>query len=227
MANRERLQRAFYARDTLTVARHLLGQRLVRILDGSTGLAAGGSTELAAGGQRLSGRIVEVEAYIGQGDQACHAARGLTPRTKVMFGPPGFAYVYFIYGMYHCLNVVTEPEGFPAAVLIRALEPLEGLPLMRHLRQNRPDDKLTNGPGKLCQALSITREMNGADLVSNEVLYIEKETPVPDEAVQTTPRINVRGDERALTVPWRFVIRGSPFCSRRQVSGRAEEAEHP
>ena len=211
MANRERLQRAFYARDTLTVARHLLGQRLVRILDG----------------QRFSGRIVEVEAYIGQGDQACHAARGLTPRTKVMFGPPGFAYVYFIYGMYHCLNVVTEREGFPAAVLIRALEPLEGLPLMRHLRQNRPDDKLTNGPGKLCQALGITREMNGADLVSNEVLFIEKETPVSDEAVQTTPRINVRGDERALTVPWRFLIKESPFCSRRSVSGKAEEAEQP
>ena len=231
MANRERLQRAFYARDTLTVARHLLGQRLVRILDSSTGLTADGSTELAAGGQRLSGRIVEVEAYIGQGDQACHAARGLTPRTKVMFGPPGFAYVYFIYGMYHCLNVVTEREGFPAAVLIRALEPLEGLPLMRHLRQNRPDGELTNGPGKLCQALGITREMNGIDMVRSDVLFIEKETeketPVPDEAVQTTPRIGVRGDERALTVPWRFVIRGSPFCSRRQVSGRAEEAEHP
>ena len=216
MANRERLQRAFYARDTLTVARHLLGQRLVRIVNG----------------QRLSGRIVEVEAYIGQGDQACHAARGLTPRTKVMFGPPGFAYVYFIYGMHHCLNVVTEREGFPAAVLIRALEPLEGLPLMRHLRQNRPDDKLTNGPGKLCQALGITREMNSIDMVRSDVLFIEKEaeketekeTPVPDEAVQTTPRINVRGDERALTVPWRFLIKESPFCSRRSVTGKAE---HP
>jgi len=216
VANRERLQRAFYARDTLTVARHLLGQRLVRIVNG----------------QRLSGRIVEVEAYIGQGDQACHAARGLTPRTKVMFGPPGFAYVYFIYGMHHCLNVVTEREGFPAAVLIRALEPLEGLPLMRHLRQNRPDDKLTNGPGKLCQALGITREMNSIDMVRSDVLFIEKEaeketekeTPVPDEAVQTTPRINVRGDERALTVPWRFLIKESPFCSRRSVTGKAE---HP
>ena len=227
MGNGERLQRAFYARDTLTVARHLLGQRLVRILDGSTGLTAGGSTEFAAGGQRLSGRIVEVEAYIGQGDQACHAARGLTPRTKVMFGPPGRAYVYFIYGMYHCLNVVTEREGFPAAVLIRALEPLEGLPLMRRHRPGHLDQELTNGPGKFCQALGITREMNGIDMARSEVLFIEKETPVPDEAVQTTPRINVRGDERALTVRWRFVIRGSPFCSRRSVSGKEEEAEHP
>ena len=195
----KRLARAFYARETLTVARQLLGQRLVRILHG----------------QRLTGRIVEVEAYIGQQDRACHAARGRTPRTAVMFGPPGTAYVYFIYGMHHCLNVVTEQEGFPAAVLIRALEPLEGLPLMRRQRPGRPDHELTNGPGKLCQALSIGREMNGLDLVSSAVLFIEEDTPVPDAAVQTTPRVNVRGDEQALTAPWRFLIGDNPFRSRR------------
>ncbi len=199
MVNRTRLPRQFYARPTLTVARQLLGQRLVRILHG----------------QRLTGRIVEVEAYIGQQDQACHAARGRTPRTAVMFGPPGTAYVYFIYGMHHCLNVVTEQEGFPAAVLIRALEPLEGLPLMRRQRPGRPDHELTNGPGKLCQALSIGREMNGVDLVSSAVLFIEEDAPVPDEAVQTTPRVNVRGDKQALTAPWRFLIGDNPLRSRR------------
>ena len=199
MVNRTRLPRQFYARPTLTVARQLLGQRLVRILHG----------------QRLTGRIVEVEAYIGQQDQACHAARGRTPRTAVMFGPPGTAYVYFIYGMHHCLNVVTEQEGFPAAVLIRALEPLEGLPLMRRQRPGRPDRELTNGPGKLCQALSIGREMNGVDLVSSAVLFIEEDAPVPDEAVQTTPRVNVRGDKQALTAPWRFLIGDNPLRSRR------------
>jgi len=199
MENKARLKREFYARDTLTVARQLLGQRLVRILDG----------------QRLSGRIVEVEAYIGQADQACHAARGLTPRTAVMFGPPGHAYIYFIYGMHHCLNVVTEQEGFPAAVLIRALEPLEGLPIMRRHRPCRPDHELANGPGKLCQALGITRALNGVDLVTSDVLFIEEDAPVPDEEVQTTPRIGVRGDERALTVPWRFLLRDCPFCSCR------------
>ena len=199
MVNRTRLPRQFYARPTLTVARQLLGQRLVRILHG----------------QRLTGRIVEVEAYIGQQDRACHAARGRTPRTAVMFGPPGTAYVYFIYGMHHCLNVVTEQEGFPAAVLIRALEPLEGLPLMRRQRPGRPDHELTNGPGKLCQALSIGREMNGVDLVSSAVLFIEEDAPVPDEAVQTTPRVNVRGDKQALTAPWRFLIGDNPLRSRR------------
>jgi DNA-3-methyladenine glycosylase len=184
------LPHEFYARDTLRVARELLGQRLVRVLDG----------------ERLSGRIVETEAYIGEADLACHAARGLTPRTAVMFGPPGHAYVYFIYGMHHCLNVVTEHEGFAAAVLIRALEPLEGLAAMRSHRGNRADGQLANGPGKLCQALQITRELNGVDLVTSNVLYLETDDPIPAEAVLATPRVNVRGDERALTVPWRFCV---------------------
>ena len=197
VSRRVRLERGFYARDTVSVARELLGQQLVRILDG----------------QRLSGRIVETEAYV-QGDEACHATRGKTNRTEVMFGPPGHAYVYFIYGMHHCLNAVTEREGFAGAVLIRALEPLEGLQTMHARRNGRPERQLTNGPGKLCQALAVGREMNGVDLVRSEVVFIEADARVDDKVVLTTPRINVRGDELALTFPWRFVIGDSPFRSR-------------
>ncbi|MBC7249445.1 MAG: DNA-3-methyladenine glycosylase [Anaerolineae bacterium] len=192
------LPREFYARDTLLVARELLGQRLVRWLNG----------------ERLSGRIVEVEAYIGETDQACHASCGRTARNAVMYGPPGHAYVYLIYGMHHCLNVVTEREGFPAAVLIRALEPLEGVATMRRLRPGRPDRELTNGPAKLCQALDIDRTFNGIDLCARGPLFIEAGTPVNETNVGTGPRVGVRGDERALTAPWRFFVRGNPFVSR-------------
>lgn len=194
-----RLPREFYDRDTLLVARELLGQRLVRLLNG----------------ERLVGRIVEVEAYIGETDQACHASCGRTARNAVMYGPPGHAYVYFIYGMHHCLNVVTEGEGFPAAVLIRALEPLAGGAAMRRLRQGRPDRELTNGPAKLCQALNIDRTFNGIDLCAPGPLFIEAGTPVNEAEVGTGPRVGVRGDEQALTAPWRFFVRSNPFVSRR------------
>lgn len=194
----DRLRRDFYRRSTLTVARELLGQRLVRILDG----------------QRLSGLIVEVEAYIGEDDAACHAACGRTPRNEVMYGPPGYAYVYFIYGMHHCLNVVTEETGFPAAVLIRALEPLEGLDIMRRYRSGRPDRELTNGPAKLCQALAIEMGFNGVDLCTGEGLFIEECRMVAQEEVGTSPRIGIKADELAMSVPWRFYLQGNAFVSR-------------
>ncbi len=187
-----RLDRAFFARDTLTVARALLGQRLVRLLDG----------------ERLAGHIVEVEAYIGEDDLASHARFGRTRRNAPMYGPPGHAYVYFIYGMHHCLNVVTDREEFPAAVLIRALEPLEGSEMMRLWRRGAPDGQLTNGPARLCQALAIDRRFDGADLCAPDaLLFIERDVHVPDEAVIAGPRVGVRGDERARTVPWRFYVR--------------------
>jgi DNA-3-methyladenine glycosylase len=195
-----RLERPFYARDTLTVARELLGQHLVRHLDG----------------QRVSGRIVEVEAYVGEEDRACHAAPGRTARNAVMYGPPGHAYVYFIYGMHHCFNVVTEREGYPAAVLVRALEPLEGLDAMRLHRAGREGVALTNGPAKLCYALAIDRALNGADLVTGRELWIERGDPLPDGGVATGPRVGVRGDERALTVPWRFWAVGSRYVSKQR-----------
>lgn len=211
-----RLGRGFFAHDTLAVARDLLGRRLVRILDGD----------------RLSGRVVEVEAYVGEEDQACHASCGPTERNAPMYGPPGHAYVYLIYGVHHCFNIVTEIEGYPAAVLIRALEPLEGLDEMRARRwpesfdrlgtggvegrHNRPDAQLTSGPGRLCQALGIDRRLDGSDLCApNAQLFVESGEPVPDDHAATGPRIGVRGDEAALSVPWRFYLRGNRHVSRR------------
>lgn len=205
-----RIGRDFFARDTLAVARGLLGQRLVRVLNG----------------ERLAGRIVEVEAYIGEEDMASHARFGPTPRNAPMYGPPGHAYVYFIYGMYHCLNVVTERAGFPAAVLIRALEPLEGVETMRALRSRKRAGHarshsrlsgagLTGGPARLCQALAIDRRFDGADMCApTALLFIEQDAGVPDISVVAGPRIGVRGDERALTVPWRFYVRDHQCESR-------------
>jgi DNA-3-methyladenine glycosylase len=194
-----RLSREFFARDTLTAARDLLGQRLVRVRNGT----------------RLCGRIVEVEAYVGEDDQASHARFGRTDRNAAMFGPPGHAYVYFVYGMHHCLNVVAEREGYPAAVLIRAIEPLEGVDTMRRRRGGRPDLQLTSGPARLCQAMGIDRRFDGADLCAAEaLLFIEKDDSVPDEAVVAGPRVGVRGDEAAVTCPWRFSVRGNRFVSR-------------
>ena len=203
-----RLTREFCVRDTLTVARELLGQRLVRRL----------------AGQELVGRIVEVEAYV-QDDAACHASRGRTARNAVMFGPPGHAYVYFIYGMHYCLNVVTEPEGSAAAVLFRAVEPLAGIDVMRLNRGGRQGVELTNGPAKLCSALGIDRALNGTDLVAGQALWLERGVAVEDACVASGPRIGVRGDERALTVPWRLWVRGHPYVSRARAAGAPRQ--HP
>ena len=194
----DRLPRAFYRRDTLAVARDLLGQRLVRV----------------SKGVRVAGRIVEVEAYDGARDSASHAHRGPTERNASMFGPPGHAYIYFIYGMHHCFNVVTEPEGHGAAVLVRSLEPVEGIEGMRARRGGREGRALANGPAKLCYALAIDRTLDGADLVEGEVLWIEREEAVPEERVARGPRVGVRGDEWAVSVPWRFWIEGNPCISR-------------
>jgi DNA-3-methyladenine glycosylase len=193
-----RLGRGFFDRDTLEVARELLGRRLVRMLEG----------------KRLSGRIVEAEAYVGEEDEASHASPGPTKRNASMYGPPGHAYVYLIYGMYTCFNVVTGQKGFPAAVLVRALEPVEGLQTMRERRGGRPDDQLTSGPGRLCEALAIDLQFDGVDLCSPEArLFLEVGESVPDERVIAGPRVNVRGDDVALSVPWRFYVEGSRYVS--------------
>lgn len=202
------LPRHFFSRDTLQVARDLLGQVLVRVLDG----------------ERLSGRIVEVEAYIGEDDLASHARFGRTPRNEAMYGPPGHAYVYQIYGLHYCLNIVTEAEGFPAAVLIRALEPLEGLEQMRRRRGVEDPLLLTSGPARLCQAMEIDRRLDKADMCAPDaVLFVEPGPPVPDDQVATGPRVGVQGDLRARTVPWRFYIRDHPCVSRQGGTTRRRE----
>lgn len=191
------LDRGFFARDTEIVARELLG--CVLECRTSDGVAAG--------------RIVETEAYIGPQDLACHASRGRTARTDVMFGPPGHAYVYFIYGFYNMLNLVTEAKDHPAAVLIRAVEPTRGIELMKTRRQNGALRNLASGPGKLCQAFAIDRSLNGADL-RGDVLFVEdRGDPIPK--FQATPRIGVDYAGKWKSKPYRFIVRGNEFVSRR------------
>lgn len=187
-----KLPRDFYARDTRAVARALLGKVLVH----------------QDGGVRRAARIVETEAYHGPGDRASHARAGPTPRAAIMFGPPGVAYVYLIYGISHCVNVVTGPEGFPAAVLLRAGEPLEGC-----LHSTR-------GPGNLCRALAIRREHdNGRDLLGGD-LYLE-DAPPPPERILASPRVNVDHAGAWAEKPWRFSLEGSPWVSGRISARRA------
>ena len=182
------LAREFYNRPTLTVARELLGERLVRILDGV----------------RLVGIITEAEAYIGEEDLGCHAKSGQTKRNAVMFGPPGHAYVYFTYGMHWMLNAVTEWDGFPAAVLIRAFEPLEGQDIISSRRQGRD----TLGPAKMTQALGIDGSLNGIDLCDpRSGLWIEAGLPVDEKDIITGPRVGLYTvPEPWKSIPWRFRI---------------------
>jgi DNA-3-methyladenine glycosylase len=185
------LKRDFYDRPAIEVARDCLGKILVH-----------GST---------AGRIVEVEAYLGVNDRAAHSWSGLTNRTRVIFGPPGHAYVYFIYGMYECLNFVCEPEGMAGCVLIRALEPLSGLATMRRRRPAaRKVEDLASGPGKLTLAMGITRKLNGADLVTGplQVRRARDESPIE---IHTTPRIGIT---HCADWPLRFVIANNRFVSK-------------
>ncbi|HEY7876596.1 MAG TPA: DNA-3-methyladenine glycosylase [Gemmatimonadaceae bacterium] len=189
------LPRAFYERDTELVARELLGA--VLRYASPNGVAAG--------------RIVETEAYLGEHDGACHAAAGLTQRTRWLYGPPGVAYVYFVYGMHWCVNAVTRAEGLPSAVLIRAIEPLHGLARMRERRGHPPRDRdLTNGPGKVCAALGITGALNGARF-DRAPLSIRLGEAIPDSDAGISPRIGV---SRAADWPLRWFIRDNPFVSR-------------
>lgn len=183
----------FFARDTLTVARELLGKVLVRELDG----------------RRLWGRLVEVEAYCGPEDRAAHSFRGRTPRTEVMFGPPGHAYVYFVYGMHYCMNFVTQPEGQPQAVLVRALEPGPGM-------------GRCSGPALVCRSLEIDRSLNGAPLVP-PALYVVDDGFTPS-GILATPRIGVDYSGEWAARPWRFCV-DSPHLSRPLRRGLREAAD--
>ena len=171
------LSRIYFNRPTLSVARSLIGKYLVRSING----------------RMLAGKIVEVEAYVGPQDKACHASKGRTPRTEVLFGPPGVAYVYLIYGMYHCLNVVTEREEFPSAILIRAIE---------------IDGELIDGPGRLCRALQIDRRLNRVDLTTGESLWFEDRGILVERGdVGAYPRVGVGYAGEWAKKPWRFRLR--------------------
>jgi DNA-3-methyladenine glycosylase len=176
-----RLPRSFYDRDTIAVARDLLGKYLVH--------------------QKRIGRIVEVEAYLGPHDLAAHSAKGLTERTKVMFGPPGHAYVYLIYGMYYCMNVVTEREGHASAVLLRAIEPVENI------------EGKTSGPGLLCNAMGLDKRLNAHDLLSED-FYIAAAPKAAPFTIVKRPRIGVDYAGRWAKRHLRFYIKGNPFVSR-------------
>lgn len=162
--------------------------------------------------------VVETEAYVGPNDRASHAFRGQTTRNEIMFGPGGYAYVYFIYGMHYCCNIVTEKAGFPAAVLLRALEPLEGIDLMAARRgvkglTEKTTVNLTNGPSKLCQAMGIDKALNGSDLCGDELYLAAPEKPRRFK-VMATPRINISYSGKAIEYPWRFIIAGNKFVSK-------------
>jgi DNA-3-methyladenine glycosylase len=195
MAACRKLPRDFYMQDTLTVARELLGMHLVH-----------GSGR----GVRI-GRIVETEAYQGPEDRAAHSSRGRTARTEVMFGPAGHAYVYFIYGFWHCLNVVTAAEGVPHAVLLRAAEPVTGI-LQRAC-----------GPGLLCRAMDIDRRLNGADLCES-ALWIERGPPAPPVRIGQSPRIGVDYAGPWARRPWRFFDLDSPHVSKAPSRGKRRAA---
>lgn len=192
----------FYLRETKKVARELLGKTLVHV---------------GPRGQRVAGRIVETEAYLGVGDMAAHSFGGLrTARTQTMFMRGGHAYVYFIYGMHSCFNVVTRDQGIPEAVLIRALEPLEGLELMRLRRPAaKTDVDLTSGPGKLCAALAIDRSCNALELFQKP-LFIEDAATIKRSAIVASSRIGVDYAEHAAEWPLRFSLKGNPFVSKPQ-----------
>ena len=196
---RASLPKSFYARDTEIVARELLGAVLVCSTDEGV----------------TSGRIVETEAYLGEHDLACHAAVGRTARTDPLYGEPGSAYVYFIYGVHWCFNAVTRKVGLPSAVLVRAVEPIEGIELMRARRATtaRTVD-LTNGPGKLCQAMGITGAHNRRSL-QRPPLEIRRGEAVADRDVEITPRIGIT---QCADWPLRWVIAGNPYLSRRRRS---------
>lgn len=196
-----RLKARFFERDTLEVARALLNQELVT----------------RRNGEETRGIIVEVEAYGGTPDPAAHSFRGITKRTEVMFRSGGFVYVYFIYGVHYCMNVVTEDNGVGAAVLIRALHPVDGLEIMKERRRSSHPLSLTNGPGKLCQAMGIDPSFLGEFLPTSPSIWIEKREKLPPSLIGVSHRIGI---SKAVEYPWRFYVKGDPYVSGRKSMNR-------
>lgn len=203
-----KLERDFYNRPTLEVAKDLLGKKLVHHFNGD----------------RLVGKIVEVEAYIGAIDKAAHSYNyRRTKRTETMFGPPGHAYVYIIYGMYNCMNVVTQAEGEPAGVLIRAIEPIKNLDIMALNRFDKTVESLTkrqfvnltSGPGKLCMAMNISKKNHDKMDLCGNTLWLEDNMEDRKFEIVETTRVNIDYAEEAVHFPWRFYIRDNPFVSKK------------
>jgi len=201
-----KLDRSFYSKNAVRLSKDLLGKYLVHSVNG----------------KELIGKIVEVEAYMGIGDKAAHSYNGRrTTRTEVMYGEEGHAYVYLIYGMYHCLNVVAAKEGIAQAVLVRALEPIDGLENMSCNRYGKALEELkkgqiinlTNGPGKLCKAFNITKDYNGEDLTGNRLFICENRSFKEDYHIVETKRIGIDYAEEAKYFPWRFYIKDNPYVS--------------
>jgi DNA-3-methyladenine glycosylase len=196
-----KLSKSFYRRELLNVARSLLGKILVKV----------------DGHNILSGKIVEVEAYHGDFDEAAHSYRGITKRTEIMFESGGFLYVYFTYGAHHCCNVVTGKKGQGTAVLIRAVEPLSGIDTMiknrfrRKLKNNKEIFNLMSGPGKTCQAFGIDRKYSGTDLTGNEIFILDGEK-IKSKDIGVSKRIGI---SRSVELPWRFFIKNNPYLSRK------------
>jgi len=203
-----KIKKSFYNRNTLKVAREILGKFLVKKI----------------GDKRIAGKIVETEGYVGPSDLASHASRGKTARTAPMFGPPGYAYIYLVYGLNYCFNIVTEKEDYPAAILIRAIEPAEGANIMfknRHFDKKQKLNSqvsnlkfLTNGPGKLCQALKIDKSLNTLDLTKNTLWLEDRGVKIKPSEIVAAKRIGVDYAGKYKNKPWRFYIRGNKFVSK-------------
>ncbi len=194
--NYKRIDSNFFKGQTEEVAKKLLGKILVRIYNGKI----------------LAGKIVETEAYLDENDLASHSAVGMTERNKVMFGEAGLAYVYFTYGMHYCFNVVTGEKGKGSAVLIRALEPIEGIEQMKKFRRKKDVHILTNGPAKLCQALKIDKKLNGVDLKTSSEIFIGEPNQQEQFEIMTTTRIGI---EKSKDLPLRFYIKENKFVSKK------------
>lgn len=195
----ERLQREFFTAPTLELAERLLGKVFVRRTDS---------------GELLKGRIVETEAYLGENDEACHAWRKRTARNEAMFGAPGTLYIYFTYGCHHLMNIVTEPKGTAGAVLVRAMEPLEGIPFMQRQRGTLRPTELMSGPAKLTRALDIEGSSNGRDLFGEE-FYLEEAPAPPASSIATSSRVGIA---RSRELPWRKYLEGNPHVSKGRPS---------
>ncbi len=195
-----RLKRDFFCKDPITLAKKLLGKILVRIIEG----------------KMLTGKIVETESYLGVDDPACHAYRGkITSKNKILYQEPGRVYIYSIYGSYFCFNIVANKKGIPASAFIRAIEPLEGIELMKEFRKTENIKILCNGPAKLCQAFNINKEFYGEDLVISQRLFIVDNEEIPEDRIIKTTRVNIDYAQEAKFWKLRFYIKENKFISKK------------